>query len=89
MEFGRDSERQTVKETDFLNRSSTFKPEILESLYTVKRNSLHHLWNAIFFQFKTSIFKQALHECFNVNAVSFLKQGYGQLASRQAGISSF
>lgn len=85
--------RQTAKETGFLKRSGKLKPEMFLSLCTllkdsVGKHSLQHLCSAISYQFDTSISKQALHERFDTPAVYFLKQVYGQLASKQEGIST-
>ena len=89
--FDRKSVRKTAMETGFSQRLSKLTPEIFLSLCTflkdsVGNESLQHLCSAISYPYQTSISKQALHERFNKQAVSFLKEIYQQLVSNRVKI---
>lgn len=86
--FDTNAVRKTAMETGFSQRLSKLSPEVFLSLCTflqdsVGNQSLQHLCSAISYPYQTSISKQALHERFNNQAVSFLKEIYQRLVSNQ------
>jgi len=89
--FNRISVRKTAKENGFFKRSSKVTPESFLGLCTyfdksVGKETLDNLCNTISYSLQASISKQALHDRFNDQAVSFLYDIYKQLAASQIGI---